>query len=321
MPFQNLCMKVGDIIGGESLIRPMDMPRKDLYREIEMRLTVNINITTLGTPVLKAHSPAAWLKRIELIADGKDTIKSLDARALVLKNFFLYGNYPRRTVPTLATGDNYFYQTIHIPLAMPHTARPIDTLIDSSLLSTFELRTTWGVKLDGFVTAPTAYTLSVANASVHLLSAINLSEGALALNVYKEGLIEVPLTATTTNLQALLPVGNLYRGFLITAEKDGELQDNLINRVTLQSGTTVYWSQTWAEIQGHDAMAMDMESQAFVGAAYVDFCPDGRLIDALDSSKLSMLQLVFDVTYASGTCYVKIYPDEVIVPVVVRAKG
>lgn len=321
MGFQNLCAKLGDIVGGASLIRSMDLPRKDLYREIELRLAVNVNITTLGTPALFAHSPSKWLSRIELIADGKDTIKSISARATVLKNFFLFGNYPRRTVPTLAAGDNYFYQTLLLALAMPHSAREIDTLIDSSLLSTFELRLTWGPITAGFVTPPTTYTVPVMNSSVHLLSAINLSEGPLALSVYKEGQLEIPVTASTTNLQALLPIGNLYRGILIEAEKDGEAVDNLINRVTIQSGTTVYWSQTWAEIQGRNAMRLDMESQPFVGYAYIDFCPEGRLVDSLDASKLSMLQVVLDVTYASGTCYVRLYPDEIIVPVIVRAKA
>lgn len=329
MAFQNLRSFIGTVVGGESLIRSQDMPRKDLYREIQLNLGVNINITTLGSPVLRVHAPAAWLKRIELVADGKDTLKSIPARALFMKNLFLYGNYGLRTIPTLATGDNWMYQNIHIPLAMPHVGREIDTLIDSSLLSTLELRLTFGAKADGFSTAPTTYTMAAAQATVHLDSAINLSEGPLALNVYKEMTVEIPVTASSSNLQQLLPIGNLYRGFLIECEQNGEPVNNLVNYVTVQSGTTVYCRSGWSELQGRNKERLDIESlggqtgtaanNPLLGYAYVDFCPEGRLVDCLDASRLSMLSIVLDATYASGTCYVRIYPDEVIVPVVVRA--
>jgi hypothetical protein len=253
-----------------------------------------------------------------------------------MKNFFLYGNKPPATIPTLGTGDNWFYGTVHVPFAMPHSARPIDSLLDSSLLSTFELRITWSALTDIFSTAPTTINTWTAQANVTLTSCINLGQGPLALNVYKESYLEIPVTATSSNLIQNLPVGNLYRGFLIESEDNSEVSDvaagtstKLINKVTIQSGTTVYWSQLWDQIQARNKMLLDMEScgtvsavvgGAFAGYGYVDFCPEGRLVDALDTSKLSLLQMVFDVTYtATHTTFIRVYPDELIVPVVVRA--
>lgn len=316
--FRNVPRKIGDIIGGENLTKSQDMPRRDLYREIVLRMTANVNITTLGTPALFAHSPSKFLKRIELIADGKDTIKSINGRALILKNFLLYGNYPRRTVPTLATGNNMFYQTLILPQAMPRSVREIDTLIDSGRLSTFELRATFGIKSDIFSTAPTTYTLNQCDLSVCLNEVVNINEQNLFFSAYKEMTIEKEVTQTTNEFQIALPVGNSYRGILIECEAAGEAVDTIITgRLSVRSGTTYFASIPWAELQGYNAMRCDLESQSFVGYAYLDFCPEGRLVDALPAQNLSMLEFVADVTKVSGTNYIRLYPDELIVPSVV----
>lgn len=309
---------VGTIVGGENLVKGIDLPRKDLLRNLVLRLYINTNITTLGAPVQYLHNPAKWLRRLELIADGKDTIKSINFRALILKNFFNWSKYPLRTVPTLATGDNKFYQTALMSCALPRAIREIDSLVNTGILSTFELKATFGAKADGFSTTPTTYTLANAELEVLINEAINLDQTPLNLSVYKEMTIEKEVTQTTPEFQILLPVGNIYRGFMIEAEVAGDPVDNVINNVQIRSGTSVFFKATWMALRETNAIQMNMETQSFVGYAYVDFCPEGRMVDALNASQLSMLEAVFDVTKQTGVNYIRVYPDEIIVPTLVR---
>ncbi len=317
--FRNVLRRVDNVVGGEGLVKGIDLPRKDLYRQLLLRLYANVNITTLGAPVLYAHSPSKYLKRIELIADGKDTIKSINMKAMVLKNFFHFSRYPSRVVPTLAVGDNKFYQTIVLPMALPRAVREIDTLIDSGRLSTFNLQFTFGSKADIFSTAPTAYTLPNLECKVHLLESLNVENKPLTFGVYKETFIEKEVTQTQNEFQVLLPVGNVYRGFLIEAEVAGEPSDVVINSVQIRSGTTVFFKAEWPDLRDFNATNMNMENQSFTGFAYVDFCPEGRIVDALNASQLSMLEMVFDVTKGAGTHFIRVYPDEIIVPTLVRS--
>jgi hypothetical protein len=316
--FRNVLRRLDNVIGGEGLVKSLDLPRKDLYRQLLLRLYANVNITTLGAPVLYAHSPSKYLKRIELIADGKDTIKSINMKAMVLKNFFHFSRYPARTVPALATGDNKFYQTIVLPCALPRAVREIDTLIDSGRLSTFNLQLSFGAKADIFATAPTAYTLANLECKVHLLESLNVENKPLTFGVYKETYIEKEVTQTQNEFQVLLPVGNVYRGFLIEAEVAGDPNDLVINSVQLRSGTTVFFKSEWLDLRDFCATNMNMETQSFTGYAYIDFCPEGRIVDALNASQLSMLEAIFDVTKQSGINFIRIYPDEVIIPSLVR---
>mgnify|MGYP005841120619 FL=1 len=318
--FRNQWRKLDTIIGGENLVKSIDIPRKDLLREILLRFYVNVNVTTLGTPSLYSHAPAKWLKRIEVISDGRDTLKSINMQALVLKNFFNYSTYPRRTVPTLATGDNKFYQTVILPFNLPRAVREIDTLVNTARLSTFVLQATFGSKDSGFSVAPSAYTLANTELEVHIHEAININVPKEKLNfsVYKEMTIEKEVTQTQSEFQILLPVGNVYRGFLIEAEVNGNPADNVINEIQIRSGTTVFYKGKWLSIREMNALKHKMETESFVGYAYIDFCPEGRMADALDASKLSMLEAIFDVTKQTGTNNIRIYPDELIIPSLVR---
>lgn len=314
--FRNIWRRLDAINGLPGETRSIELPRKDLLREILLRVSVTVNITTLGAPVLRAHAPAPWIRRIELIADGRDVLKSINYKGLVLKNFFNSGVYPRRSVPTLVTGNNTLTQTCILSINLPRALVEVDTLLNTGKLSTFSLQITFGANADGFATTPTAYSVTAIQVVPHIHEAININvpEEKLNFSVYKENFLEREVTQTTPELQMLLPVGNVYRGMMVEAEIAGEPADNVINEVIIRSGTTVYYRGSWLSIREMNAIKHCMETLSYTGYAYLDFCPEGRLSDALDASKLSMLEAVFDVTKQSGVNFVRIYPDEIVIP-------
>lgn len=324
--FRNVVRRIGTInCTAENQVLSLDLPRKDFYRQLILRCFLRINISTLGSPVLLANTPSMFIRRIEVVADGKDTIKSITGRALLMKNFFNFGVYPRRTVPTLATGNNDFYLTLVLPFALPRAIREIDTILDSGRLSTFELRITFGqvtgaaLTNDLFSTNPTTYTFTSASVDVMVQEAVKFDNKPITPSIYKEMSISRQLTSTQSEFQILLPVGNVYRGFLIEAIADAVVRNDIINEVQIRSGTTVFTKAPWNNLREFNAVLNGMESVVFDGFAYIDFCPEGRLVDGLNTSNLSQLEAVFNATLVGTTDYINIYPEEIIIPTLVRA--
>lgn len=316
--FQNTLRKVGQITFSSGLSKGLDLPRRELIRYLVLRIDGRINITTLGAPVNHPFSPFNCIKRIEVIADGKDTIKSIPGTALFLKGYWMNGTVPRKTIPTWAVGNMDFSGIMIVPFAMPRAIREVDTDLNSGALSTFELKVTYGTGAEIFTTVPTAYTVTYINVDVSIAERINVEGKALNLSVFKELYIEKEVTASTQEFQMLLPVGNMYRGFLIESEAAGVPHDGVINNVQIRSGTQVWLNEHWKRLREANAVQHNLETNATieVGNAYLDFCPEGRLVDSLNATKLSMLEAVFDVTKQTGTNYIRIYPDEIIVPMI-----
>lgn len=314
MAFANRLRKIGQILYAQNQPRSLDMPRKDLYRFLILRLTGILNIATLGAPTNRLNSPFNLIKRIELIADGKDTIKSLSGPALLMKNFYLFGRYGNRTIPTWATGAMTFYGTLVLPFAQPKAVREADTFFDSGRLSTLELKITWGSMADIFATAPTTYTETSGVIDVHLAETINLGK-PLNLSIYKETTLEKQMTASATEFQVLLPVGNIFRGFLIETEVNGDPKQAVINDMQFRSGTTVFYRGEYASLQEGFLTTLGIQDKTLPGYHYVEFCPEGRLVDALNASNLSMLEFIANTTLdGAGVNYIRIYPDELILP-------
>jgi len=317
--FGNVIRRIGQInFTQENQPLSLDLPRKNFYRQLILRLTVVDNITTVGPGALFANTPSQWLKRIEVIADGRDTLKSISARALLFKDFFNFCSYPRRIVPTLGVGLNTWVLTLILPFTVPRSIREADCLLDSGRLSTFELRLTGGQCSDLYSTQPTTRAFSSASVEVLLHEAIKLDTKPMNPSVYKELSLQRQLTATATEFQLLLPVGNLYRGFMIEAIADNVPRNDIISEIQIRSGTQVFFKAPWNNVKEANAQFNNMESVAFDGYAYVEFCPEGRLVDALDSSKLSQLEAVFNATLVGAVDFISVYPDEIIVPSIVQ---
>ena len=315
--FDNRSRRVGATAYVASTPVSIDMPRKNLYRSIILNVEGICTITTAGAPVLKTGGLGSALKqvsRIELVANGRDTLKSLSADAIGMKNMFLFGTKPVLVETGITAAAHPFGGVFKLPLVMPRSIREIDTLLNTGLLSTLELRVTYGAVDAMFATAPTTYAITSCNVEVHIDESIRLDGKSEPYSAYKELYIEKDINAASTEFQILLPVGNRYRGFLIEAESDDCMVNTIINKVTIKSGTDVFYSKMMDVIRGQNAIDYDLEAATFVGYAYVDFCPEGRLVDSLDASKLSSLEMILDVANPGTVDKVRIYPCEIVPP-------
>lgn len=299
-------------------VSTIELPRNYNYRKLYCRMT-GTNTTAGGTAGGAVHPHAAHraISRIELIANGRDTIMSISAEALKIMNILDYGCVPAFTNPSAITAAAYtFDASFIIDLALIRSIRPIDTLFPAAGLSTLDLKITWGAGLDMFTGAITitSATISACELVVSSFEEVGAIPGGVGVN--KLYTIDRTISAASTNFQIQIPVGNLYRGLLVHTKNDEVPVDTILDGARVESGTEVF--QNWLsndELLDVNKLQHHLETR-LVGYHQLDWLDsDGFLSEILDTRKLSNLDLTLNVALPSGTTRkVQVFPQEIILP-------
>jgi len=222
-----------------------------------------------------------------------------------------------------------------IDFEMWRAMKPIDTLLDSAGLATLELIVTFGDAADVMTDAFDG-TVSVDSATLYVagVEAVGVPAGTRFVT-NKEYMIRSQVNATSANHQITLPVSNMYRAFILKTHSDGVQVDTILNNIQLKSGTEVYKNRLAGFLQMDNRLECAIEvpeldsSAAAVdhyflehvleGYYLLEFCKDGRLKEALDTARLSELQLLLDVSSVGTDDFIDVYPCELILPPKVAA--
>lgn len=301
----------------ENNVVTVDLPRGYDIESLFFRLYGTANVTTGGTAV-RAMAPTQLIKRIELIADGKNTIASIPFWALVKNQ--LRSAFGLMTPPTAASIAAYSIEA-HGTLdqALIDGVRPKDSNLRTSGMQLLQLRITTGALTDLFTGSPagsmTAFTLDV-----HTSEIVELPDekGQITKPLYlqKRSYQDIALAASNANQQIILPVGNALRGVAILATINGEPSNAVINNIQLASGVDVRVNNTAPDIQR--ANAVDYEplgilsnttgaassTQMPTGLYIVDLMRNGssqcKVTDAWDLTQASEAKMILDVTGGAG---------------------
>lgn len=315
---RNFLRRLGAVTFAANEVRTLDtpMPRNNIYRRLHIFLDGTLTTAVALTPTL--DFPFNIIRRLEIVANGSDTIKSIDGPALAMGfQHQDYGTLPDRLLPAAVGAGQPWNGHLVVDFAMPKSIRPIDTLLDARKLSALELRITWGA-VANMDTAGNSSAL-VLNCNVYSEEAIAVG-GDQNFSTYKQLFQERNLPTTTQEFQMLLPVGNVYRGFLLRTSSDVNLDvpaNGIINNVTLRSGQEVYFNWRDEIIQGWNKSLNSLEALR-AGYYYIDLTTDGHMTEALNTRGFSSLELILDVVGAANN-NIRVYPQEIVLPVVVAA--
>jgi len=316
---------------------PERLSRGMVYRELYLYLTGQVDCPAAENLQASIMQGDEWgvVKRIEIIANNTDYIRSFTGNQLWWLNHFLYGVQPRIT-PLLGDAvedDPGWCSTLVLPFWMPRSIRPMDTALDARELSDLKIQITWGDELDVIdpIIAPAWITEPALE--VHSLESFNVKGPFSQQRVYS---ITRTVTAATPEFQVILPVGPMYRGFLInTTHDDGSgnpIDTGLcLNNFKIKSGTTIF-----ADVPGYilqqvdgwvrasinrpydaglavanaglyDDLRRGEEYNAVEGWYFYDHVTDGYLSECIDTLGFSEFELELDVAIAGLTAPINLH--------------
>lgn len=205
----------------------VDLPRGYDYEAVFFRISASLNVTTNATSV-RAEAPVQLVPRVELIADGKNTVFSAPFWAISL------GNYQRplpesgaraTTPPSAATIATYAVEAIGVvDLATIDGLRPKDSNFRSYGLSLLQARLTFGLASDPFVLGAGVVAFSgspVVDVYTAELIEDMTGPGKFATDpvaIRKVSYQEQAFAASNANAEMRLPAGNLIRDAFIRTE-------------------------------------------------------------------------------------------------------
>jgi hypothetical protein len=237
-------------IAGEGQVYTFQLPRNYDVEKYMLRIQGSANVTTAFTAA-RAEAPFPFVRRIEIIADGRSTLVSQSGvtaayNPMIRQAPLSIGTSGARIVPLATVGLNPFAMIFDLPRAMFDGLRPKDTNFRTSAPNTIELRITMGNCADMFTGAGVG---TVQNLLVSVF-ADEISEskdknGMISAPQYLLRFNEVQVAALSTNSaqQIKLPVNTILRYAMIRQSINGEPTDALINRVQIKRGLDVRFSR------------------------------------------------------------------------------
>lgn len=235
-----------------------DLPVTAVYKSINISLEVAQSTGVAGaltTPFERA--PWSNIKRIDLVADGRDVIKSYDGGTLLDINQYDYGEYPPSQMVDLAasaangTATFPLWHNLQIDLRLPGFRPEFNlksgqfeggenlTLLDARKLSSLELRVTFGAGHADMYTTIAVNTLDRYFVTPWGHELLDISkETSFPLNVESMTSTAFP-TTTATDRAFRHNVGNAYRRILFsTVDSNARNPVNRIGRIVLQENGT-----------------------------------------------------------------------------------
>ncbi len=301
-------------------VSTLQLPRNYAYRKLMCRIAGS-NVVAGGTAGGAVHPAAAYraISKIEIVANGRDTIWAVAPEHIARMNTLDYGTVPSILNPTATTAATYAFNGYFIiDFALIRSVRPIDTLFPAAGLSTLDLKVTWGTGEDMFTGAYTHTSATIQTTttlSVESFEELGDIPGNVGVN--KVYTIDNTITGANTNYQILVAVGNVFRGFYLHTRVDQVPVNTIFNGITIQSGTVVY--QNWVsdtELREENKLKYSLET-ILTGTYLLDFLDsDGFMGECLDARNLSSLNLNANVLLPAGTTRSFIVcPQEIILPV------
>lgn len=301
----------------ENNVVTLDLPRGYDIESIYFSMSGTANYTVAGAAV-RAMAPCQLIKRVELIADGKNTIASIPGWALV-KNFGRE-QFGRMTPPTAAAIAAYAVAMFGVlDQALIDGIRPKDSNLRTSGMSLLQLRITTGAAVDLLTGAPTG-TMTAFALDVGTVETIELpdAKGGVTAPLYlqKRSYQDIAIPATNANQQIVLPIGNALRGVLLLATVNGEPSNAVINNIQLASGVDVRVNAPGSMLQlanatdyppvgiqsGNTTWASSTVNPT--GLYVVDLMANGprdvSVTNAWDLSRASEAKMILDVTGGAG---------------------
>jgi len=302
---------VGSVNWVSGGVAKIDLPRQYDLESLFITVSGTVTNADAGTAV-PTESPVQLIQRVELVADGKNTIASVPFWALVWAAFqrpeMLLANANLRTAPGTTAAAHPVAATGVLDQATIDGVRPKDSNFRTTGLQLWELKFTFGTAIETGIGVDAA--TFVGTVDVWIAETVELPDAAGKFSepafLKKVSFQQYSTVASNSNLEVRLPAGNLIRSIMVRAGAVDPV-NTIVNRLTVQSGVDTRFTMTAAQLRAMQAADYGLLAQA--GYFNVDFLKQGpgpvKLANLWDVTKQAEPKLLLDVTgVASSTVQV-----------------
>lgn len=306
----------------------VDIPRGKLLRGILLKVRGALDVAAGVAATAIEDNPWSIVKRIQVVVDGSQIVKDLDAIGYRWWNtcFDFKGSdtfeFDDITDAEIAgLGVLPFYCFIWIPFVMPGTRVPIDTLFDTRLSDTLQLRISWG-DIEDIATADANITWDT-EPWIDPVSVETTQPSNRIFSLLKEFFIEKSVDAVATEFPIDIPRGNWsYRAFMMRELEDGVRSDGILNNVSLVSQQSFF---AMSRLPAAHLRALgDIEEMATnqpTGIHIVETIEDGMLSSSTPTGALTDYRFKLDVNVPGADNRILMYCRQVIPADVKLSRG
>ncbi len=328
--------------GGFDTLR---LPRNYVYSALKFCLIADITRAGGAAGNAKDSAPAQLVNTLEVVVNGKNTIKRMDLETLHRRNQKYHGVRPFIDAANLAgfgvLNNDISQVSAQFDFELPPSgpwAKGVDCLLDARGMSSLDLNVRWGAALDimndAFV-APGTVTINSARLHVWTIERVNAPVVPYAL--WKEYRLLSQTVPGAGILTFDLPVNTTYESVMLKTHSDGDQVNTIIpwgaanqNPIRLYSGSEVYMDLPAGCVQMDGRLAAQIEMpeltlsaaainharQEFRQEGYYDvpFVHDGLLSEMLDATRLGDLKIDATCAVPGTQDVVDIYCSEIILP-------
>lgn len=321
----------------------VELPRNYCYSALQFLLIADISRSGGSAGTCKDSAPAQLVKQLEVVLNGKNTIKRLDYEYLHRRNQIMHGTRPYIYAHNLLgfadlvndVSKVYAQLDFELPPAGPWT-HGVDCLLDARGLTSLDLNITWGAAGDIANDASDA-TYTVNSAKLHIWTLERVGAPVANYAMWKEYKLKSHTLAGAGILTLDMPVNATYESFIIKTHSDGDQVDTIIpfgpanvNRIKLYSGSEVYIDLVGGCLHAMNRLYNQLEVPERIGSAaalnhaqqelllegyyHLPFINDGLLTEMLDTTRLGDLKLDLDCAVPGTQDVVDLYCSEIILP-------
>jgi hypothetical protein len=294
-------------------ISTIDLPREHWDKKILLQL-VGDSTTGIGTPARTSYNPFDVITRIEVIANGSQTIKSISGKMLYLQNILEHGTVPNRTqTPSSASQSGQAFGG-GLMLYFDKDKDYLESLLPTHVLSSLQLKVTWGNALSIDTQSTNGLTINSLYIYPLLTEEINVGQSTAKIGVLKETEYVKTLTAAGW-VDVDLPVGNVYESINILARNNSVADNTIVSEYeVVKDGLEIIRKARFDQSRAEDLIdyAIEAANQP-TGFTIIDFDLGGSA--PINTRGWSSLKLRLNVsTTPTSTSDVTIVSGEIILP-------
>ncbi|MCA9459299.1 MAG: hypothetical protein KC550_01995 [Nanoarchaeota archaeon] len=293
--------------GGVSRI---DIPREHWHKEFLLKF---VGQCDSGSSVARSnYNPFEIVSRIELVANGSQTIKSLSGKMLYLNNIMEHGSVPDRTQTPSSTSQTNQAFGGALSLYLDKNKDYIESLLPSHVLTSLSLVITWGTATD--IDTGTSFNIDHLYCYPLLTEEQNVGQPSEGIGILKE--IEYTKTLSASGWVELeLPLGNVYNSLSLLARDNSAPSNTIIDEFEIvMDGIEVVRKVRFDQSRAEDLKEYSLEvANQPTGFTIVDFDKGGSA--PINTKGRSSMKVRFHVsTTPTSVADVIVVAEELVLP-------